>query len=318
MELVAVGDANVDFVMLGLEGAPKFGREVVVQEAEIRAGGSAANFALCAARLGARVGFAGMLGIDGFGELVLRAFREAGVDTKWLRLVEEGSTGVTVAMVRRDGERAFLTFQGTNAQLGLEDLRPVLEASPPPRWLHLAGYHLLDKLQGKPSLELLEEARGRGMTTSLDTGWDPQGWNRERVEELRELLQFVDVLFPNEGEVRALTGERNTRQGAKLLLEWGASTVVVKRGARGCMVVTRKDWRSIPGFKVKVVDTTAAGDAFDAGFAVSMLSGETMARAALFANAVAALKISHRPKMPPFPNMQEVHAFLMRRRPLEV
>ena len=315
--MVAVGDANVDLVVPGLEGAPRFGREVVVEEMEVRAGGSAANFALCAARLGARAGFAGMLGIDGFGEVVLRAFREAGVDTRWLCLAEDRPTGVTVALVRRDGERAFLTFQGTNAELELEDLRPVLEASPPPRWLHLAGYNLLDGLQGGPSLRLLEEARERGMTTSLDTGWDPWGWSGERVEDLRGLLRFVDIFLPNEEEVRALTGERGLRRGAQKLLEWGASAVVVKRGARGCLLVTRKDWRRVPGFRVEVVDTTAAGDAFDAGFAVSMLSGETMARAALFANAVAALRVSRSRGEHPFPSLQEVHAFLMRWRPLE-
>ncbi len=317
VQILAIGDSNAEFVFPQLKKMPSFGREVVVPEMMTRAAGSAANFAICAASLGVKTGFAGRLAVDQFGEVVLKAFREVDVDTQCLRLVEDSSTGVTIAIIREDGERAFVTFKGTNTQLQLDDLELGLKQDPPPRWVHLAGYHLLDALQGRPSVELLKLARSRGATTSFDTGWDPAGWSDDTVEEINEILQFVDVFFPNGDEVKALTGERNPRKGAQQLIEAGASALVIKLGKKGCLLATKRDQHHIPAFDVEVQDTTAAGDAFDAGFAVSMISGATMGRAAVFANAVAALRISRQPDQTLFPNLQETTAFLMRKRPLE-
>ena len=176
MQLAVVGDANVELVLPRLLAIPRFGHELVVPEMTLRAAGSAANFALCAASLDARTGFAGCLGIDRFGEIVLQAFRDAGVDTQWLRLLEDQPTGISVALVRRDGERSFVTYQGTNARLTLQDVKGCCEGATPPRWLHLGGYHLLEQLRGTPAMQLLEAARKKGIATSLDTGWDP-GWD---------------------------------------------------------------------------------------------------------------------------------------------
>ncbi|MFX1300184.1 MAG: carbohydrate kinase family protein [Promethearchaeota archaeon] len=317
VQILAIGDSNAEFVFPQLEKMPGFGREVVVPEMMTRAAGSAANFAICAASLGVKTGFAGRLAVDQFGEVVLKAFREVDVDTQCLRLVEDSSTGVTIAMIRDDGERAFVTFQGTNAHVQLGDLKVCLKQNPPPRWVHLAGYHLLDALQGRPSVELLKLAKSRGATTSFDTGWDPNGWSDDTIEEVKDILQFVDVFFPNADEVKALTGERSPRKGVQQLIEAGAPALVVKLGKKGCLLATKRDQHLIPGFDIEVQDATAAGDAFDAGFAVSMISGATMGRAAVFANAVAALRVSRLPSQTLFPNLQETTAFLMRKRPLE-
>ncbi len=317
VQILSIGDANAELVFSQLEKIPRIGREAVVPRVKLQAAGSAANFALCTANLGIKTGFAGRLAVDQFGEVVLKAFREAEVDTHCLRLVEDSSTGITVAMVREDGKRAFVTYPGTSAQLSQNELKACISKDPPPRWVHLAGSHLMDSLRGEPTASILELARSRGATTSLDTGWDPSDWSEETIEAIKTTLQFVDIFFPNANEVKALTGERSPRKGAKILLDAGAPTLVVKLGSKGCLLATKRDQHLVPGFKVKVVDTTAAGDAFDAGFAISMLSGATMGRAAVFANAVAALRISRRPHKPLFPTLQEANAFLMRKRPLE-
>ena len=296
---------------------PRFGQETIVQNLTLRAAGSAANFAICSANLGIKTGFAGRLAVDSFGEVVLAAFREANVNTECLRLVEGSTTGVTAAMIREDGERGFITHQGTIAELQFENLSHCLKQSTPHRWVHLAGYHLLDSLRGKPTATLLKLAQSRGATTSLDTGWDPAGWSDETIEQVLDVLQFVDVFFPNADEVKALTGERSPKKGAEILVDAGAPTLVVKLGAKGCLLATKNEQHLVPGFKVEVVDTTAAGDAFDAGFTTSLLSGATMERAAVFANAVAALRISRESNQSLFPSLEEASAFLMRNRPLK-
>jgi sugar/nucleoside kinase (ribokinase family) len=317
IQIAVIGDANVELVLPQLEGMPSFGEEVLVPMMTLRPAGSAANFALCTASLGVNTGFAGRLAVDRFGESVLRAFRETGVNTQWLRLAENEATGLSLVLVREDGERAFITYQGTNANVKLDDVQAILEAKPPPRWLHLAGYHLLERLRGKDAIRLLDQAQENGITTSLDTGWDPLGWKSETLSDVKSLLEFVDVFFPNAAEVTAITGEKSAHRGAQSLIKKGATSVVVKLGAKGSQLVTQKDTRKIPAFEVPVIDTTAAGDAFNAGFAVSMLQGSSLVHATIFATAVAALRVSRKPSQSLFPNLQETTAFLMRHRPLD-
>ncbi|MFX1539166.1 MAG: carbohydrate kinase family protein [Promethearchaeota archaeon] len=317
VQILSIGDANAELVFSQLEKMPMIGREVVVPGVKLQAAGSAANFALSTANLGVKTGFAGRLAVDQFGEVVLKAFREADVDTRFLRLVEDSSTGITVSMVREDGKRAFVTYPGTNSQLSQKELKTCLSKDPPPRWVHLAGYHLLDSLHGEPTASILELARSRGATTSLDMGSDPSGGFEKPIEVIKTILQFVDIFFLNSNEVKVLTGERSPQKGAKILLDAGAPTLVVKLFNKGCLLATKRDQHLIPSFKVKVVNTTAAGDAFAAGFVVSMLSGATMGRAGVFANAVAALRVSRRSDQHSFPTLQETTAFLMKKRPLE-
>ena len=317
VQLLSIGDANAELVFSPLVKMPRFGQEVIVQDLTIRAAGSAANFAICSATLGIKTGFVGRLAVDSFGEVVLKAFREAGVATDCLQLVEDSTTGVTAAMIREDGERGFITHQGTIAELQFSAISQCLQSGTPPRWVHLAGYHLLGSLRGKPTAELLKLAQSRGATTSLDTGWDPAGWSNETIAQVLDVLQFVDVFFPNADEVKALTGERSPKKGATMLLEAGAPTLVIKLGAKGCLLATKQEQHVVPGFDVEVVDTTAAGDAFDAGFTASLLSGATLSRAAVFANAVASLRVSRHPDQSLFPSLEEASAFLMRNRPLE-
>jgi sugar/nucleoside kinase (ribokinase family) len=123
------------------------------------------------------------------------------------------------------------------------------------------------------------------MTTSLDTGWDPTGqW------DVAETLQWVDVFLPNEEEVSAMTGEKNLSRAASKLLAKGPSAIVIKRGPQGCTVATREGSIDIPAFKVKPIDTTGAGDAFDAAFIFGFLRGKTLTECARYGNAAGALK----------------------------
>lgn len=317
IQILAVGDANVELGFLDLTGVPSFGQEVIVPKFFLRAAGSAANFAICSANLGAKTGFVGCIAVDQFGEVVLKAFRNAEVDTQCLRLVEDYSTGVAVSMSREAGGRAVLTYPGTNAQITLDSVKKCLKKDPPPRWLHLASYHLLNSNQGKPVASILELARSRGATTSLDACWQLGPWTNSTIQTIKTILQFVDVFFLNATVVKALTGEKSTRKGAQRLLEGGASALVIKLGGRGCLLAIKRDQRIVPAFSMNALDTTAASDAFNAGFAVSMLSGATMSRAAIFANAVAALYGSRKANQTLFPTLQETTAFLMRKRPLD-
>ncbi len=316
-QILAIGDANVELGFSDLTNMPSFGQEIITPKFFLRAAGSAANFAICSANLGVKSGFVGCIAVDQFGEVVLNAFRNAKVDTQCLRLMEDSSTGVTVTMSSEAGDCAVLSYPGTNAQITLDMVKTCLKKDPPPRWVHLAGYPLLRSIQGRPAASILELARSRGVTTSLDASWQLGDWTDKTIQTIETILQFVDIFFPNAVVVKALTEEKSPRKGAQQLLEAGAPTLVIKLGSKGCLLATKSDQRMVPAFNMNALDTTAAGDAFNAGFAVSMLSGAAMSRAAIFANAVAALYVSRQPNQTLFPTLQETTAFLMRKRPLD-
>jgi sugar/nucleoside kinase (ribokinase family) len=249
---------------------PEFGqREKLVETGRLLVGGSASIFACGAARLGLAVALVATVGDDAFGSFMLGAVGERGVDTSGCRVVAGADTGLTVALVR-DGDRAMLTAPGAIPLLTAEMVPPALVASA--RHLHVASYHLLDGLRpGLPAL--VAAAHASGATVSLN----PQGEVGDgRGAELRALVTTIDLLLLNEQEHEAL--------GAV-----AGPLVVVKHGAGGAAAHTVDGVVRAAGHRVEVVDTTGAGDSFDAGFLAAWLAGQRLERALALGNACGAL-----------------------------
>jgi sugar/nucleoside kinase (ribokinase family) len=279
--VVALGDANIDICMVG-GGPPLMGQEILVDSMVISPAGSTGYFAMGISRLGDECRFVGRLGEDHFGKFILDKMKSFGIMTSYVKVDPDIQTGVTVSIVSEGGERALISYLGPTEFLDIGDVdeRALMGA----RHLHVGALPLLKALQ--PSVpQLFMRAHKAGMTTSLDTGWDPSGrW------DIGEALQWVDMFFPNEEEAMAITNEKTVAGAAPKLLAKGPSTVVIKRGANGCTVATRERSVDVPAFKVKSADTTGAGDAFNAGFVFSFLRGKPLLECARYANAAGALK----------------------------
>jgi sugar/nucleoside kinase (ribokinase family) len=279
--VVALGDANIDVCMIG-GGPPLMGHEILAHNMVVSPAGSTGYFAMGISRLGDQCRFVGRLGGDYFGKLILDKMKSFGIMTGYVKVDPDIQTGVTVSVVSQNGERALISYLGPTELLGIGDIdeRALMGA----RHLHVGALPLLKGLQ--PSVpQLFMRAREAGMTTSLDTGWDPSGhW------DVADALQWVDIFFPNEEEAMAITDEKSIARAAPKLLAKGPSTVVIKRGALGCTVATRERSVDIPAYKVKPVDTTGAGDAFNAGFVFSFLRGKPVLECAKYGNAAGALK----------------------------
>ncbi len=270
-DVVVIGELNVDLLLYGEDVAPSFGQvEKLVDDATLEMGGSSAIFAHQAARLGLRVAYIGKLGADAFGDFMRGRFQEAGIDTSGVVVDPEIKTGLTVHLVR-GADRAMLTYPGSIAALEPEEVDVFLLRSA--RHVHVGSYFLQKGIQrGLPLL--FERVREVGATTSLDPGWDPEeNWD----SGLREVLLHTDIFLPNEQELLALA-RQSTLEGA---LEHFREipTTVVKRGASGAVACRDGSAMSCSPPAVEVVDTTGAGDSFDAGFLFGLLEGHDLRKA---------------------------------------
>jgi sugar/nucleoside kinase (ribokinase family) len=278
--VLVAGDANLDLVLRG-DVVPRFGQaEQLLDGADLVLGSSAGICAAGLARLGVDTALVARVGADVFGARTRELLADAGVDTSAVAVTEE-PTGVSVILSAPD-DRAILTLTGALASLTGEDVRAALESTGATH-LHVASFFLVPQL-ARELPEVLGRARERGVTTSLDTNWDPA----ERWHGVAECLPHLDVLLPNAQEAlalaRALGDDPADAVAASVALARRGPLVVVKDGADGGFA-TRPDGTVVraAGLVVDVVDTTGAGDSFDAGFLAAWLDGLSLEEAVRWA-----------------------------------
>lgn len=261
MDLLVVGDANADLVLRGGDIVPRFGqREQLVDHAELVLGGSGAILAAGAAKLGLDVAMVACVGDDPLGRLIRDELAAAGVDVGAVRAMD-AATGVSVGLVRED-DRSMLTATGALAHLRAEDVPDEMLGHA--RHVHVASPFLQDRLA--PGLRGLTERAGG--TTSLDPGWDPR-------EHWAVPVDAFDILLPNAEEALRLAGrEDGDVEAAARMLAARGPLVVVKLGADGALAVRGGETTRVPAPRIDVVDSTGAGDSFDAGFLAAWLGGE--------------------------------------------
>lgn len=257
-DLLVVGEINPDIILRGADIIPAFGQvEKLVEQAELTIGSSSVITACGAARLGLKVAFVGVVGDDVYGRYLLNAMQERGIDTTHCIIDPTLQTGFSVILAKPDGDRAILTFSGAMTALQADQVnRALLKQT---HHLHVGSYFLLDQLrQGLP--DLFATARSQGITTSLDTNWDPtEQWQADSI------LPHCDLLLPNENEARRLTGCEDLELAVAKLAE-RVPTLAVKLGAAGGFVQRGEAVVRLRPYPVNIIDTVGAGDSFNAGF----------------------------------------------------
>jgi len=279
-DVVVVGELNADLILRG-NVTPAFGQvEQIIDDATLAIGSSSAIFACGAARLDLRTAFIGKAGDDEFGRFMLRELQQRGIDTRGVVIDPNLPTGLSV-ILSRPSDRAILTHLGSIAALRFDEIDLALLSRA--RHLHLGSFYLLEAL--RPDVpRLFDEAQARGLTISIDTNYDPtERW----ADGLRAALQRVDVFLPNEAELLAITHEDSIEAGLDRLAE--IPTVAVKLGARGAVARRGSQIVYANAIPVKVVDTTGAGDSFNAGFIYAYLAGQDLSQALRFACACGSL-----------------------------
>ena len=300
-DILVVGEINPDLILSG-NVLPEFGQvEKLVDSAALTIGSSSAIFACGTARLGLKVAFIGVCGEDVFGRFMLDEMQKRGVDVSKVIVRKDGQTGLSV-ILNRESDRAILTHLGLIPALQASDISDVLLRDS--RHLHVASYFLQTKLQ--PDLpSLFRRARALGLTTSLDTNYDPS----EKWIGFDELLSVTNVFLPNGKEAVSLTGESNVDLAASKLGS-RVEALTIKLGPEGALGVREGARVRVASIPVKVVDTVGAGDSFDAGFLYGYLNQWSMEKSLRLACSCGALSAQQAGGTNGQPTLEQAMKFL--------
>jgi len=277
-DAIGFGALNVDllFKVNRLAGAEE---ESFVEEYTEACGGSAANTIVALARLGCKVGFIGKIASDKEGKLQLDCFHAEGVDTNGIICSEQGKSGSVLGFVDKKGARALYINSGINDTIKFE--RVNAEYASQARFLHLTSFVGDESIQAQ--IKLLAS-----LPSNVKVSFDPGAlYEQKGYAAIEPIIQKTYVLMPNSVELEQLTGESDYCKGADFMIGRGAKIVAVKLGSAGCYVTDGRERLRIEPFKVKVVDTTGAGDAFCAGFLYGLISNSSLSECGRLANFVA-------------------------------
>jgi sugar/nucleoside kinase (ribokinase family) len=263
IDLLVVGEINPDLIISHPSFPLRFEQEeILVDGAAMTIGSSNAIFACGAARLGLKVAIIGVVGDDIFGSFMIESLKKRKVDTSSVIVDPSQNTGLSV-ILNRVTDRAILSYLGTMNALRAEQITDEMLSKS--RHLHIASYFIQTNLQpGLPNL--FRRAHQLGLTTSLDTNWDPA----EEWSGVHELLPLTDIFLPNKKEAMSLTGKRDPKSAARVLAAYGG-TVAIKMGSKGALACKMDKCLSVPSLSVKVSDTVGAGDSFNAGLIYGFL-----------------------------------------------
>lgn len=297
LDVLTIGKVFCDMIFTGIPHLPIPGEEVFTDHLYIGPGGGAPLFAIASARLGLKAGLVGEVGDDILGHFLLKSIGDFGVDTTLVKINPEVSTNVTVSLSLAQ-ERSFVTHAKAIPTLQSINWDHVRRA----RHLHIAG-----RMQPQDQLELLQRARALGLTISLDYGWIPPD-DIERPEYL-EILRHADIFLPNKAEALNLTGCSQIDAALQSLAQY-TRIVAVKLGSNGAVASIDGQVHMVLGIPVRAVDTTGAGDAFDAGFVYAYLMEETPENWLKYANFCGAMSVRGVGGSSALPTLQQVKDFL--------
>jgi sugar/nucleoside kinase (ribokinase family) len=285
-DLTIAGEVNLDLILYGLPEVIPLDREILASNFELTLGSSSAILAHNLSLLGVRTGFITRAGGDEMGRIAMERLAESQVDLSRAIVSDGGSkTGVTI-LLHHGATRRILTYPGIMFEMTCADLD--LEYLCSARHFHVSSLYLQQGLHaGLP--DLFRTLKQRGLTISLDTNDDPDDrWDGV----LDELLPYVDLLLPNEGEIRRIAG-RETVEAALDVLGPQVPLIAVKCGPRGALIQQGSKRMSIPPVHVTPVDTIGAGDSFNSGFLSAWLRGadpEACGRAGNITGALSTLR----------------------------
>lgn len=267
-DCLCVGLVVVDHVGSPLPRLPRPGEQLLTERLVLNIGGCAANAAVGLARLGNRTAVVGRVGTDLLGDFALAFLEREGVDVSRVRRCPAVPTAATLVVNVVGEDRRFIHDLGANAELTPADVPHDLLAGC--RVLYVGGYLVSAGLDPHDTAELLAAAKRAGVKTVVDIVC---GGPENFLDRLRPILPHTDVFLPNRDEGERITGLVDPLAQAERFLDLGAGTVVVTCGGEGCVAASGTRRLKVGSFAVPVLDSSGAGDAFDAGFVTALLAG---------------------------------------------
>ncbi len=287
-----VGNLNIDLIIRNVPHLPVWGQEVFGENYLLTSSGQSAYTAFALQKHHVSTVIISNVGNDIYGKKIIRDLEESCVDISAIETVENGNTGITVAIVRNDGERAFVSDPSSLALFDCDMVKRHLEIFQSSAFVCIVGSFFLPGFSIQDVKFCCERAQEAGIPTLLDTGWDPDNWPDKTVKDLRNILKHVDYFIPNMDEAKALTGAKTPEKAAEELLSEGCGTIIIKMGEKGSYLRSGREEIFVPSFNINVFDAVGAGDVFNAGFVFGTLHAWPMEARMIFGSATAALYIS--------------------------
>lgn len=284
-DILVAGELNVDIILNKINKMPVPGQEQRADEMTLTMGSSTAIFAANSSKLGSGVGFTGKVGEDSYGRYMIESLQNYGVNTRAVITDPALKTGATIIFVLEE-DRMMVTHPGAMEHFSADDISDELLAG----YRHLHTSSLFFQPLLKISLaDLFKRAKQLGLTTSMDTQWDPEEkWDLD----LKNILPYTDFFLPNESEILALTGTSDVDEALSRFTDY-KTCIVIKRGVQGATLQLNGEKHSVQGLYVEnVADTVGAGDSFNAGFIHAFLEGKELTTCLEEGNRTAAISVT--------------------------
>lgn len=282
-DVLGFGALNVD-MLFKVERLACAEEESFIEDYTEACGGSAANTIVGLARLGCKVGFLGKIANDREGKLQIDCFKTEGVDTSGIIEATKGKSGSVLGFVDKKGARALYINSGVNDIVEPREIK--WDYVSQTQFLHLSSF------VGEKSFRSQKKLLG-ALPSDVKISFDPGSvYAQKGFAAIEPIIRNSYVLMPNAVELGLLTGETDYRKGADFMIEMGVKIVVVKLGSKGCYVTDGQERLTIEPFKVKVVDTTGAGDAFCAGFLYGLINNKSLYECGQLGNFVASRSVT--------------------------
>lgn len=300
-KLCVIGSLNMDLVTK-VENFPKPGETIVGESFKTFPGGKGANQAVALGRLGADVFMVGKVGEDIYGTEYLEVLKNNNVSQLGIHIEEGISSGVAVIQVSDKGENNIVVIPGANGKVDVKYIES--------KWdiLEEADIFLLQlEIPMTTVTDTIKKLKSKGKTIILDPA--------PATKLPEEIFKYIDYITPNETEIETLVeksidNEDDLKESAQVLLDRGVKAVIAKLGSKGAAIIKKDEYVSIPGFKVNPVDTTAAGDSFNAGFAFALAEEKELEVCVRFGNAVGAISTMALGAQEAMPSYEEVMSFI--------
>jgi ribokinase len=300
-KITVVGSFVMDNVAK-MQKFPEAGETILGESLELFPGGKGINQCVSVARLGGDVEMIGMLGMDGNGDVFRQILKSERIKSDYVFSCEK-PTAVAQVQINADGQNRICVIPSANYEFGFDELKKIDERLKTTKLLILQLEMRLDVTK-----EIIRRAHSYGVKILLNPA--------PAVKLEKEILGMVDYLTPNETELSILTGmstgtDDEVVRASKKLLSYGVKTVIATLGERGALIATEGSVEFIKGYKVKAVDTVAAGDSFNGALAVAVTEGKALSEAVKFANAMGALTVTKQGAIPSLHTRKQVEEFLL-------
>jgi len=268
-DVLVVGELNVDLILYDIKKSIELGKEIFANDMVLTLGSSSAILANNLSIWGVNVAFLGKVGDDVFSKIVLDTLNKSNVNTDCVIVSKESKTGATIAMSYGD-ERAMVTYPGAMSELREEDVSDAVLLKA--KHLHVSSIYMQEALL-PGVVTLFKRAKKLGLTTSLDTQWDPfEKWD----VDIKELLPFVDVFLPNKEELLQITKTDSIEAGYNFIKDF-SNIVAVKNSVHGSHLFSKDKMFFQPAFLMTdIIDAIGAGDSFNAGFLKEFINGSDL------------------------------------------